>query len=443
MDNRQSCLCPFLGHGLGSGKSVTTLTAIERLLYDELEEGPVLVIAPLRVAQNTWTTECSKWDHLNHLKVSKVLGSAAEREKALGVGADIYVINRENVVWLVEHCAKKHHWPFKIVVIDELSSFKSPSAKRFKALRTVRGRCERVIGLTGTPRPNGIEDLWPEIYLLDQGVRLGRTITSFRQQYLRPEKMNGHVVYSYKPLPGAEEAVTNKISDICMSVKKEEVLDLPGQQFIDFVIDLDPKVMKTYRQFEKDSVLACLDENGEIVAGSAATLTGKLLQFCGGAVYDENRGVHVFHDAKIEALEELIEQAGGESVLVFYNYKHELERIQQRIPCRKLETEQDIADWNAGKIGVGIAHPASVSHGLNLQAGGHIIVWYGLNYSLELTEQANERLNRPGQTHECLVYRIIARGTYDERVLSALERKEVNQSALLNALKIDIMSADK
>ena len=428
--------------GMGTGKTVTTLTALDRILHDYLEDGPVLVIAPKRVALDTWTTESSGWEHLAHLKVSVVIGSAKQRKDALRTiyeddPADIYVINRENVVWLVEFFGQ--YWPFPIVVVDELSSFKSAQSKRWKALRRVRGRIRRMIGLTGTPRPNGLEDLWPEMYLLDLGKRLGKTLGGFRTQYLTPDRTNGYVVYSYRPKEGAEAEVYDKIADICMSIKKEDVLSLPGQIYTDITVSPSAALLKQYKQFERDKVLECLDADGEVVAGSAAALTNKLLQFANGAIYDMDGGVHELHDLKLEALEELVEQAGGDPVLILYAYKHDEARIASRIQCRKLDTAQDIKDWNAGKIPVAIAHPASIGHGLNLQYGGHIIIWFGLTWSLELYQQANERLNRPGQTEVCRIFHIVLKGTHDERVLRALEHKEKGQTAAIEALRLEIL----
>ena len=430
--------------GMGTGKTVTTLTAIDQLLHDCLEDGPVLVIAPKRVAENTWSKEADKWKHLQHLKVSKVMGTEKQRLDALHTPADLYVINRENVVWLVgaTQCME-NGWPFPIVVIDELSSFKSAQAKRFKALRKVRGRIKRIIGLTGTPRPNGLEDLWAQVYLLDQGGRLGRTLTQFRSRYLLPEKMNGHIVYSYKPRPGAEAEVYDKLADVAMSIKKEDVLSLPGQIYEDVLLTAPPALLKKYKKFERDQVLECLDEDGEIVAGTAAALTNKLLQFANGAIYDMDGKAHELHTVKLEALEELIEAAGGESVLVLYAYKHDAERIKQRLTVRELDTPADIDAWNRGEIPVALAHPASIGHGLNLQDGGHIIIWYGLSWSLELYQQANERLNRPGQQHVCRIYHLILKGTHDERVLKALANKDKGQAAAIEALRLEIVKEAK
>lgn len=427
--------------GMGTGKTVTTLTAIDRLLNDYMENGPALVIAPKRVAENTWSKECQKWEHLQHVRVSKIMGTAEQRRRALQTRADIYVINRENVVWLVD--IFQNHWPFPIVVIDELSSFKSAQAKRWKALRRVRGRIKRLIALTGTPRPNGLEDLWPEIYLLDQGKRLGRTITSFRSCFLLPDKMNGHIVYSYRPKEGAETDVYNRIGDLCMSVKKEDVITLPGQEYIDVELEAPKSLLKQYKQFERDKVLECMNADGDIIAGTQAALTNKLLQFANGAIYDTDGNVHRLHDIKIEALEEMIEQAGKDPVLVLYAYKHDADRIRERIKCRALDTPDDIDAWNRGEIPVALAHPASIGHGLNLQEGGHIIIWFGLTWSLELYQQANERLNRPGQTNVCRIYHLMLKGTHDERVLKALQNKEKGQDAAIEALRLDIIKEEK
>ena len=428
--------------GMGSGKTATVLTAINRLLFDCLEEGPVLVIAPKRVAEHTWSKETEKWEHLQHLRVCKIMGTEKQRLAAVrsiyeGPFADLYVINRENVVWLVDLLQTR--WPFPIVVIDELSSFKSAQAKRWKALRRVRGRIRRLIGLTGTPRPNGLEDLWPEVYLLDQGARLGRTLGAFRAHFLVPEKMNGHIVYSYRPKEGAEAEVYDRLGDICMSIRKEDVLSLPGQIYEDIELTAPPSLLKQYRQFERDKVLECLNEDGEIVAGSAAALTNKLLQFANGAIYDMDGNVHELHTIKLDALEELLEEAGGDNVLVLYAYKHDRDRIRQRITCRELDKPEDIDAWNRGEIPVALAHPASIGHGLNLQDGGHIIVWYGLTWSLELYQQANERLNRPGQKNVCRVYHLILKGTHDSRVLQSLKNKDKGQAAAIEALRLEVL----
>ncbi len=410
-------------------------------MFDLLEDGPALIIAPKRVAEHTWAKECEKWEHLRHLRVVKIMGTAKQRRDALDAQADIFVTNRENVQWLVEEVGKK--WPFPIVVIDELSSFKSAQAKRFKALRRVRGRIRRIIGLTGTPRPNGVEDLFAELYLLDQGERLGRTLTAFRHQYLIPEKFNGNVVYSYRPREGAEREIYDKISDICMSISKDDVLSLPGQIYENIELTPPPALLKQYKQFEKEKVLECLDSNDDIIAGTEAALLGKLTQFAGGAIYDMDGVAHHVHDVKLDALEELVEEAGGDPVLILYGYKHEAERIRRRIPCRSLETADDIDAWNRGEIPVALAHPASIGHGLNLQHGGHITVWHTLTFSLELYEQANERMNRPGQKNVCIVYHLIMKGTVDEKILKALAAKEKGQKGAIEALKLEILKEGK
>lgn len=423
--------------GMGSMKTSTTLTALDILLNDYLEDGPVLVIAPLLVAKDTWPKEVKKWDHLQHLRVVTLAGTPKQRLKALETPADIYTISRDLTVWLVETVGDR--WPFPIVVVDELSGYKSAQAKRFKALRRVRGRIRRLIGLTGTPRPNGIEDLWPEVYLLDQGERLGRTLGAFRARYLVPEKMNGHIVYSYRPKDGAEEEVYAKLSDICMSVKKEDVIRLPGQEYIDIELTFTPDLLKQYKQFERDRVLESLNEEGEIVAGSAAALRNKLLQFANGAVYDLDGNVHHIHDIKLEALAELIEAAGDDPVLVLYSFKHDYDRITKRIPCKKLKGVEDLEAWNRGEIPVAIAHPNGIGHGLNMQTGGHICIWFGVPDSLEAYQQANERLNRPGQKNVCLIYHLLMTDTHDPRALHNLGKKEKGQDAAIEALRLEIV----
>lgn len=418
--------------GMGMGKTVVTLTAVNELLFDRLEAARVLVVAPLRVARDTWAREAAKWDHLRHLRVSVVLGDARERLAALERPAEVYVINRENVPWL---CETLFDWPFDMVVIDELSSFKSVQAKRFKALRKVRGYIRRIVGLTGTPAPNGLIDLWPQIYLLDRGERLGKTVGAYRARYFTPDRANGHIVYSYRLLPGADETIQARIADICMSLRKEDYLNLPGQLYETVEITPPPALLKQYRHFEHDRIMEAMDGDGEIVALNAAALTGKLLQFANGAIYDDNSNPHLIHNLKLDALEDLIEAANGEPVLVFYAFKHDRDRIMRRVPCRELATSEDIDAWNRKEIPVALAHPASVGHGLNLQEGGHIIIWFGLTWSLELYQQANERLNRPGQTHVCRTYHLVLKGTHDERVLAALERKDTSQRALIDALR--------
>lgn len=421
---------------MGLGKTVITLTAIDELLYNLFDAVKVLVIAPLRVAEDTWSRESHKWDHLQHLKISKVLGSRKQRENALAAKADVYIINRENVEWLVSYYG--NDWPFDTVVIDELSSFKSPSAKRFKALRRIRPLIKRIIGLTGTPAPNGLMDLWSQLYLLDQGERLGKTITGYRERYFTPGARNGYVVYDWKQKKEAEEAVFEKISDICVSMKSEDWIDMPEK--IDRVVPvvLSPETKAKYKQLERDLLLPMKD--ADIVANTAAVLSNKLLQLANGAVYDENKGVQEIHNAKLDALEDILEAANRHPVLLFYSYKHDLERIQRRFPqCRTLrkgsDGSKDIADWNAGKIDLLAVHPASAGHGLNMQDGGNIIVWFGLTWSLELYQQANARLYRQGQKRSVIIHHLAAEGTIDDDVMDAIQNKAAGQDALMAAVK--------
>lgn len=421
---------------MGLGKTVITLTAINELINEEFEISKVLVIAPLKVAEDTWSKECLKWDHLRGLKISKVLGTPAQRRKGLAIDADIYITNRENVKWLVDELSGiGDGWFFDMVVIDELSSFKSPKAQRFKALKKQITKSSRVIGLTGTPAPNGLMDLWAQVYLLDSGERLGKTVTGYRERYFNPGQRNATTIFNYTPKPEAEKAILTAIDDICVSMKAEDWLDMPER--IDNIreIVLSKKQMEQYENFERDCYLAFLD--GEITAASRAALTNKLLQFAGGAMYSEDGKYYTFHDEKLEALEEIVEAAQGNPVLCFYNYRHELERIQKRFKnAVKLDKQEDIDAWNAGKIDLLVTHPASAGYGLNLQAGGHIIVWYGLTWSLELYQQANARLHRQGQTKSVIIHHLISKDTADERVLSALQGKEDVQESLINALKL-------
>lgn len=394
-----------------------------------------MIIAPKRVAEDTWSRESSKWNHTKHLRISKILGDAKKREAALKADADIYVINRENVQWLVGFLGSK--WPFDTVVIDELSSFKSSSAQRFRALKRVRPLMKRVIGLTGTPAPNGLLDLWAQIYLLDRGERLGTTVSSYRDRYFSAGAKNGHVVYEWKQKKEAEDRIHEQIADICISMKAEDWLDMPAR--IDRIVPLTmgDKARAQYEQLERDLLLPMA--GSDIVASTAAVLSNKLLQMANGAAYDEDRGVREIHDIKLDALEDLIEGANGHPVLVFYAYKHDLSRIQQRFKeARTLDTADDIAEWNAGDISMLLAHPASAGHGLNLQAGGNIIVWFGLNWSLELYQQANARLHRQGQTQSVIIHHLVSEGTIDEDVMAALEGKAVGQDALMAAVKARI-----
>ena len=395
----------------------------------------MLVIAPLRVAEDTWSRESAKWDHLKHLTISKLLGLAPERRKALSTEADIYVINRENVVWLIEElAASKTRWPFDMVVIDELSSFKSNSAKRFKALKKVRPMIDRIVGLTGTPAANSLMDLWAEMYLLDRGRRLGATLTSYREEYFRPGWSNGAIVYKWEARPGAMQAITKKISDITVSMKAEDYIELPDRIDSTVSVKLDPKARKQYQAMEHDSLLK-LSETDEIVALDAAAVMSKLLQLANGFVYTETHDAIRIHTAKLEALEEIIEAADS-PVLVYYNFQADKEALLERFKdAELLENDKTIARWNAGKIKILLAHPASVAYGLNLQDGGHIIAWYGIPWSLELYQQANARLHRQGQEKPVLVYHLVTEGTADEAVLKKLAEKDITQNALIDILK--------
>lgn len=422
---------------MGLGKTVTTLTAINELMYDMFLVSRVLVIAPKRVAEDTWTTEAGKWDHLEHLRISRVLGTAKERLAALQAEADIYVINRENVVWLVEHYRKS--WPFDMVVVDELSSFKSNQAKRFKALKQVRPLVERFVGLTGTPSPNGLLDLWPQMYLIDRGQRLGKTITGYRQRYFNPGKSNGYVVYSYEPKAGAEEAIQKQIADICISMKAEDYLQMPELVVNDIPVKLLAQEMECYRELEREKLMEVDGE--QVTALTAATVYNKLLQMANGNVYTDDGAVLEIHRRKLEALEEILDTANGQPVLVFYNFRHDYDSLVKafrRYKPRTLKGQEDIREWNAGRIPLLLAQPASMGHGLNLQAGGHIIVWYGLNWSLELYQQANARLYRQGQKQGVVIHRLVAEGTVDEDVIQRLESKDATQESLMDALKARI-----
>lgn len=423
---------------MGLGKTVSTLTALSILQYETMEVNKVLVIAPKRVAEDTWTNEVAKWDHLKHLRIVPVLGSERSRKEALRTKADIYVINRENVAWLVAQY--QNAFPFDTIVIDELSSFKSPKSQRFKALRLVRPRVSRVIGLTGTPAPNGLIDLWSQLYLLDRGERLGKTVTEYRSTYFVPGRSNGHVVFDYKAKKGSEDAIHNQISDICISMKAVDHLTLPECIHKEVRVKLTPEQKKRYEEFEKEQVLQLI-EGEEISAINAAALSNKLQQFANGAIYDEDSIYHEIHTAKLEALEEIIEEAQGSNILLFYNFKHDAERIEKRF--KKLHTErikgsEDIRRWNEGKIPLYIAHPASAGHGLNLQQGGDIIVWFGPTWSLELYQQANARLHRQGRTRPVCIVQIVSEGTIDEEITKAIGKKEGVQESLLQAVKARI-----
>lgn len=431
MDNEDSGL--FLDMGLG--KTVTTLTAIDNLIFLG-EANKVLVIAPKRVAEDTWGTEIDKWEHLKDLRISKIIGTPAQRKKAVETDADIYVLGRDNVDWIV----KQYQFDFKwdMCVIDELSSFKSSKSQRFRQLKKVRPYFKRIVGLTGTPAPNSLIDLWPQLYLLDGGTRLGKTITGFKQQYFSPGLSNGYVVYNWNLKEGSEDAIQNKISDICISMMAKDYLDLPERIDNKIEITLPEGAKKKYKQFEKDLVMELGEE--DITATNAAVLTGKLLQMANGAIYTETRAVVDIHDEKLKALLEIIEAANGKPVLIFYNFQHDLSRIMDYLKNNKLkgkvlEGSEDISKWNKGEIPILLTHPASAGHGLNLQYGGNTIVWFGLTWSLELYQQANARLHRQGQKDIVIIHHLISKGTVDEDVIKALESKEVNQNMLLEAVK--------
>ena len=429
----------FLDCGLG--KTVVTLTAINRLINYSFEVTKVLVIAPLRVAEHTWAEECNKWEHLKGLRISKVLGSERKRSEALSTQADIYVINRENVAWLVAtHGYLFHNHFFDMVVIDELSSFKSSKSTRWKALKAVRPFLGRVVGLTGTPAPNGYIDLWAQMYLIDKGDRLGKFITRYRETYFSSVG-RGNVVFRYDLRPEAQNKINSLISDICISMKAEDYLQLPKRLDYFNKIDLG-KFKKDYNKFERDCVLELFTEEDEtITAASAAALSNKLLQFSGGAVYDEDHNTHVIHTKKLEALEDVVEAANGQPILLFYAFKHEESRITEHfknLRVVKLDTPETIKAWNSGEIDIAIAHPASVGHGLNLQHGGNIIVWYGLTWSLELYQQANARLHRQGQSKPVKIYHLISEGTIDEEIVKALSNKDKTQNGLMQAVKARI-----
>ncbi len=423
---------------MGLGKTVITLTAVNELIYNRFEVGRVLVIAPKKVAETTWTNEAGKWEHLKHLRISRILGTQTRRIKALNTPADIYVINRENVPWLVDY--DRNAWRFDMVVIDELSGFKSSKAQRFKSLCYVRPHIKRLVGLTGTPASNGLIDLWAQIYLLDEGERLGKRITHFRTKFCDCNTHGGHFS-TYELKSGAEDAIKAAISDICISMKAEDYLQLPECTVVDVPVYMDKKTKARYEEFEREMLLE-IDEN-TLDAGTAAVLSGKLMQFANGAVYDENKNPVEIHTEKLDALAELVEGLNGQHALVFYNFRHDLERIKRHfekspLEIRELKSDRDIDDWNAGKIDLLLAHPASAGYGLNLQQGGHHVIWFGLNWSLELYEQANKRLHRQGQHERVIVHRLITQGTRDEDVAAALAGKRNVQDALLEALRVKI-----
>ena len=427
----------FLEPGLG--KTVITLTALKDLRYNRWEIVRPLIIAPKKVAEATWTTEAKKWDHLRNLRIVPILGSTRQRLEALATPADVYVINRENTQWLVEHYM--NDWCFDCVVLDESSSFKNYQSKRFKALKLVRSRIKRFIELTGTPASNGLEDLWAQIYLLDGGARLGNNITAYRDRYFVPGRRNRTTIFNYEPRDGSFDYIKRVISDICISMKSSDYLTLPEMIFDDVPVILDTKSRKAYEQLEKDLLLK-IDET-MITASSAGVLTGKLLQLCNGAVYDSERNVVQIHDCKIDAFMELIERLRGQHALVFFNFRHDLQRLQRALTNFDLRVKvytnaKDEYDWNSGEIDVLLAHPASCGYGLNLQLGGHHAIWFGLTWSLEQYEQANKRLHRQGQSQPVIIHHLIVQGGMDETVIKALHNKSNMQDALMTALRVRI-----
>ena len=418
-----------------------SLSAIMDLMFDRFEVSKVLVIGPLRVCSSVWPQERLKWDGLDFLQMSVIVGSSKQREAALKVPADVYVVNRENVKWLVDYL-EKHHipWPFDMVVIDELSSFKNHQSQRWKALRKVRPKIKRMVGLTGTPASNGLMDLWAEVYLIDGGQRLGRFIGRYREAYFKPSGMNPYtgVVYNYVPLPGAEEAIYDRISDITVSMKALDYLDMPEYLPVTHVVEMDGRERKLYEEMKKDLLVTV--EGEEIDAANAAALSGKLLQMANGAIYGEDGNAMKIHDKKLLMLEDLIEQANGQNVLVAYWFRHDHERIIEHLKAkgyapRDIKTEADIADWNDGKIQVGLISPASAGHGLNIQKGGHILIWFSLIWSLEMYQQTNARLWRQGQTEVVTAHHIVCKDTVDEDVIKALEHKDMTQQKLIAAVK--------
>lgn len=427
IDNPRSAL--FLDMGLG--KTVSTLTAIKFLMYEELEVSKTLIIAPKRVAENVWTSEINKWRHISKLKISRIIGTEKQRLAALKDKADIYTISRDNIAWL---CAQfgGTYLPYDMVVIDELSSFKNHQSMRFKALKKAIPSVDRVVGLTGTPAPNGLIDLWSQIYLLDGGERLGHNITRFREAYFS----KSYSGWGYDVTPYGESTIPEKIKDIVISMKKEDYLDMKEPIINDIEIHFTSQIKQKYKQFEEEMVLELFSSVDEITATNAAALRSKLLQFSNGAVYDANRVVHHIHDIKLDALEEVIEEANGKPVLIAWSFQHDRDRILKKFKqSRSLKTEQDIADWNAGKIPIMLMHPASGGHGLNLQSGGNIIVWYGLNDSLELYEQFNARLHRQGQDQVVVINRLLIHGTEDYTVSANLDRKAKGQDGLMASVK--------
>lgn len=419
---------------MGLGKTSITLTAVNELLFDSFEVRNVLVIAPLRVARNTWCDEIKKWDHLRNIKYSIVVGTEKERISALNKKADIYIINRENVDWLVNKSGYK--FDFDMIVIDELSSFKNHQSKRFKSLMKIRPKVKRIVGLTGTPSSNGLMDLFAEFKVLDLGERLGYFIGQYRNTYFKPDKTNGAIVYSYKPLPNAEDSIYERISDITVSMKASEYLKMPELVISNYQVEMSDNEKKQYDEMKKN--LICEIKDDEITVSNAGSLSNKLSQFANGAVYDDEQNIVEIHSRKLDALEDIIESMNGKPLLVAYWYKHDLQRIKKRFDVREIKTGKDIADWNNGKIPVALIHPASAGHGLNLQQGGSTIVWFGLTWSLELYQQTNGRLYRQGQKNTVVIQHIVTKGSIDEQILKVLERKNKTQEDLIEAVKANL-----
>lgn len=422
----------FLDCGLG--KTITTLTAINELMYDSFEISKVLIIAPLRVAQSTWKDEIEKWDHLNLLRYSIVVGDEKERLKALKQNSDIYIINRENVDWLVTKSGIDFY--FDMLIIDELSSFKSHTSKRFKSLLKIRPYFERVVGLTGTPSSNGLMDLWAEFRILDLGERLGRYITHYRNEYFLPDKRNGVVIFSYKPQPHAEERIYRRLADMTISMKSTEYLKMPELILNELEINLDEEDQTKYKKFKKEMVMTIQEK--EIDAINAASLSNKLIQLANGSIYDEDKKFYEVHNKKLDKLEEIIESANGKPVLIAYWFKADKERIEKRFKVREIKTADDIKQWNKGMIDLALIHPASAGHGLNLQSGGSTLVWFSLTWSLELYQQTNARLYRQGQKDTVVIHHLITKNTIDEDIIKSLKRKDKTQEALMRAVKARI-----
>lgn len=426
---------------MGLGKTITTLTAIRILKYDRFQVRKVLIIAPKKVAEGTWTKEKDKWDHTGILRVSQVLGSPARRIRALNTPADIYITNRENVVWLVDYY--RNSWPFDMVVVDESSSFKSHKAKRFKALASVTSHIDRIVELTGTPSPNGLNDLWAQIFLLDDGERLGKRYTHFRERYFDPGDRGNNVIYNYKIKPGSEDSILEKISDICISMKAEDYLQLPDITYHEIPVILDEKSRKAYNDLERKMVLELPEADDNISVTSAAALSNKLLQLGNGAIYDEDHNFHEVHTCKIEAFLELIESLQGKPVLVFYNFQHDKARIRTALEksslrVKELKTTQDEDAWNRREIDILLTHPASSAYGLNLQEGGNHVIWFGLTWNYELYTQANKRLHRQGQQEKVIIHHLICEDTRDEDVMKALQKKDDVQNWVMESLKARI-----